>query len=84
MTLAESANFAQRTSLNKKSFAAVPSGKSGKGKSKDVENGNGNHQPSADKSFYENLPFHGLKSPPKQVNLVVKSLGTFFIRILRS
>jgi len=45
----------------------VPSGKSGKGKSKDVENGNGNHQPSADKSFYENLPFHGLKSPPKQV-----------------
>ena len=52
----------------KKSFAAVPSGKSGKGKSKDVENGNGNHQPSADKSFYENLPFHGLKSPPKQVD----------------
>ena len=69
MTLAESADFAQRTSLNKKSFAAVPSGKSGKGKSKDVENGNGNHQPSADKSFYENLPFHGLKSPPKQVDL---------------
>ena len=69
MTLAESADFAQRTSLNKKSFAAVPSGKSGKGRSKDVENGNGNHQPSADKSFYENLPFHGLKSPPKQVDL---------------
>jgi len=50
-----------------KGSKAVPSGKSGKGKSKDVENGNGNHQPSADKSFYENLPFHGLKSPPKQV-----------------
>ena len=24
-------------------------------------------QPHSDKSFYENLPFHGLKSPPKQV-----------------
>jgi len=34
---------------------------------KDLENGNGKEQPSADKSFYENLPFHGLKSPPKQV-----------------
>ena len=82
MTLAESADFAQRTSLNKKSFAAVPSGKSGKGKSKDVENGNGNHQqPSADKSFYENLPFHGLKSPPKQVYilLVERSIITFDI-----
>ena len=85
MTLAESADFAQRTSLNKKSFAAVPSGKSGKGKSKDVENGNGNHQPSADKSFYENLPFHGLKSPPKQVvplkEREIESLLTYYLSI---
>jgi len=35
---------------------------------KDLEKGKGaGSQPSADKSFYENLPFHGLKSPPKQV-----------------
>jgi len=50
------------------SFTAAPA--AGKGKSsagKDLEKGNGNHPPSADKSFYENLPFHGLKSPPKQV-----------------
>ena len=24
-------------------------------------------QPHSDKSFYENLPFQGLKNPPKQV-----------------
>ena len=24
-------------------------------------------QPHSDKSFYENLPFHGLKQPPKEV-----------------
>ena len=54
------------------SFTAGPA--AGKGKSsagKDLEKGSGNHQPSADKSFYENLPFHGLKSPPKQVNLIL-------------
>ena len=51
------------------SFPASPAEAGGKGKrTKDVENGNGNHPPSADKSFYENLPFHGLKSPPKQVD----------------
>lgn len=49
---------------NKLGNKAGPATAGGKGKSKDVENGNGN---SADKSFYENLPFHGLKSPPKQV-----------------
>merc|ERR1712192_80758 len=53
---------------NKGNKAAPAAGKGkGKGAGKDVENGNGNQQPSADKSFYENLPFHGLKSPPKQV-----------------
>jgi len=53
---------------NNKGNKAAPA--AGKGKSsagKDLEKGNGNHPPSADKSFYENLPFHGLKSPPKQV-----------------
>ena len=36
---------------------------------KDLEKGKGaGSQPSADKSFYKNLPFHGLKSPPKQPN----------------
>jgi len=29
--------------------------------------GENNQGPKADKSFYENLPFHGLKNPPKQV-----------------
>ena len=54
-------------------FAAgpVPAGKGKSREGKDPEKGNGNHQPSADKSFYENLPFHGLKSPPKQVNLIL-------------
>ena len=42
---------------------------------KDPENGT---QASADKSFYENLPFHGLKSPPKKVQTSIKSLLTTF------
>ena len=28
-------------------------------------------QPHSDKSFYENLPFQGLKSPPKKVQLLL-------------
>ena len=56
------------------SFPASPAEAGGKGKrTKDVENGNGNHPPSADKSFYENLPFHGLKSPPKQVDIYFRA-----------
>jgi len=53
---------------NNKGNKAAPAAGKGKGSAgKDLENGNGKQQPSADKSFYENLPFHGLKSPPKQV-----------------
>ena len=61
------------------SFTAAPA--AGKGKSsagKDLEKGTGKDQPSADKSFYENLPFHGLKSPPKQVNHILISSGDLF------
>ena len=56
----------------------TPAGKGKRSAGKHHEKGNGNHQPSADESFYENLPFHGLKSPPKQVNLVVISSGDLF------
>jgi len=55
----------RRNNKGNKAGPAAGKGKSSAGK--DLEKGNGNHQPSADKSFYENLPFHGLKSPPKQV-----------------
>ena len=67
----QSADLARTRLKPVSSFTAAPA--AGKGKSsagKDLEKGNGNHPPSADKSFYENLPFHGLKSPPKQVNFV--------------
>jgi len=37
------------------------------GKGQDTPAGESNQGPKADKSFYENLPFHGLKNPPKQV-----------------
>lgn len=43
-----------------------------KGKAEKVESGRSktpatDNQPHSDKSFYENLPFHGLKQPPKEV-----------------
>jgi hypothetical protein len=56
----------RRNNTGNKAAPAAGKGKSSAGK--DLEKGNGKaDQPSADKSFYENLPFHGLKSPPKQV-----------------
>eukprot|EP00092_Neocalanus_flemingeri_P025444 GFUD01027586.1.p1 GENE.GFUD01027586.1~~GFUD01027586.1.p1 ORF type:complete len:1098 (+),score=293.63 GFUD01027586.1:126-3419(+) len=45
-------------------------GKKGKGDKVQSEEGKTpktDSQPHSDKSFYENLPFHGLKTPPKQV-----------------
>ena len=58
-------------SVTKASPLAAPTAdKKTKKATKDLENGNGKEQPSADKSFYENLPFHGLKSPPKQVKII--------------
>jgi len=45
-------------------------GKKGKGEkvqSSKGKNSKSDGEPHTDKSFYENLPFHGLKNPPKQV-----------------
>ena len=65
----QSADYARTRLKPVSSFTAAPAAGKGKGSAgKDLENGNGKQQPSADKSFYENLPFHGLKSPPKQVS----------------
>ena len=78
----QSADFARTRLKPVSSFTAAPAaaGKGkGKGAGKDLENGNGNQQPSADKSFYENLPFHGLKSPPKQVRSTLSCIFAFFI-----
>ena len=33
----------------------------------EVNQGKADNQPHPDRSFYENLPFHGLKQPPKEV-----------------
>ena len=39
-------------------------------------------QPHSDKSFYENLPFQGLKNPPKQVFKKLKIVNFLLMMIL--
>jgi len=42
-------------------------GKEEKYEKTEVNQGKPDNQPHPDRSFYENLPFHGLKQPPKEV-----------------
>jgi len=42
-------------------------GKGEKGENGEAKTPKTDDQPHSDKSFYENLPFHGLKQPPKEV-----------------
>ena len=53
-------------------FAFTEKEKSDKGRKTALPD---DEQPHSDKSFYENLPFQGLKSPPKKVLLTNNPLS---------